>query len=211
MREIDSQALHLLSKVLRLSGGQAPGLLTRETNLDEQTLQLVLDAVPVIRRSYALAGTSGLFTGLWTITALGAGIETVDIDPYQPPSVVGPYPAVVDPSLFEIWLLEATLTSSAAGIVSGAQIRIAYPATMRAFPTAAGSAPTWVAWDGDVTIAGSVLMTANSDVSKINQGHPVRLPPGVTVSLRTDFTGAGDCSAHVTLALVPVSLGQDAR
>jgi len=102
-RDIDSQALQDINRVLGIAGSR---LGSQSTELEDGILYQHLEVSPFVRRAFGLAGTSGIFQAVMQNThGAGATTETSILDPLTPGGLADPpYPPQVGPN-FDFWLL----------------------------------------------------------------------------------------------------------
>lgn len=228
MQAIDSSALTLLRRVLRISGqGSA------QTELLDGLVNQTLDIGPILRRSLAVAGTGGIFIAtLVNNHGAGASEEQSSFGPYGPGLVAGNgYPAVPIgtsvaevPDGFDVWLLDVTgeiIGGTAANFVSGI-VSIHNPVNQTGLGVnEAGtvdrnaSIRSVARFDAvDVTITGTINpLLEESGATRILVGERLRRGPlsaQTSVSFSSAATGAVVAQANVRFAVLPSGFGQDA-
>jgi len=122
VKRIDSRALTSLNRILGLAGAGG----SRTTDLEDSTVQQVLNVNDVLRRDMSLFGTDGLFVAiLRNIHGAGVTTKAVLANPYSlTVGNIAPYPIPVDDGkdfwIFGIALQVASGTASnfTQGIVS---------------------------------------------------------------------------------------------
>jgi len=210
MKIIDSDALGILSKALGLTGRGA-----QVTELTDGIVEQNLDVTPIIRRGRTVAGSEGIFVGVWRNTHAGADSQTSVLSPYALATTQtrAPFETPVRPQ-FDLWVLDATIIQiSGSGTLSGA-LNMLLPTTMVGLTTTgAGPATTWpiAFWDAVVTEDVEFGLLAGSGVPLAKIG--LRLPRGPTNNVQLQFASTSSAAAvfdlQVLFGMFPVSLGQD--
>lgn len=202
MQQIDSAALHRVSKSLGLS---TPGAM--DTDLDDAVLQQSLDCVPLIRRGRALGSSQGIFTASIENVHAGAGIITTAIDPYALTSPRAGYPTPL-PDGFDVWLLDA-FGSAAIGLqdTDASRITVRYDATQTALGPVGTVTQPYRLFLGEIPISAAVafLQLATGSVAL----GPLRIPRGADILWSSAATGAGSMFGQLVLGVFPEALGQD--
>jgi len=206
MRQVTSQALDNINEVVGLGRGGA-----QLTQFEDGILQQTLVANDFIRRSKALGGSEGLFGLEMANVHAGATTISLNVDPYALTlgTEIPPYPTPV-PRGFDFWLLDATVLTTGAGIITDADVHMTWPATKTAFLVAGSTFHAMAAWDGDAVV-GTIArwMTANGEINTIRQRLGVRVPRGATIGFGSAASAAGTATFQITCALLPAGLGQD--
>jgi len=191
-----------------------------QTDLDDGGLTQVIDVVPIVRRSRAPVGTSGIFAGAFVVV-MGAGATTEDaaIDPYNPGALIAdePWPNPV-PTDLDVWLLGAsgTIAAGTAANFTEAMLNVVYAATTEAWGVDEAGDPTVEApsnfgvavWDSQDNIAGRIVLLSEVGAAYTKIG--LRLRRGNTLRASVGASNAVTVRITVTLGLFPVGLGQDA-
>lgn len=207
MQEVDSAALHAVSKSLGLStpGGQ-------RTDFDDENLQQVLDVGPLIRRGRALGARGGAFSAYVVNTHPAADTQTTNLDVYKlaTPTQGAGWPSPV-PEGYDAWLVGSQALQSGA-IMTAAMLRIVYPSESQIYGAAGPMnmvLRTYLTTVLASVTIGSVLYGRSIGDGQIGRTHAIRIPRGATVTWQSISNAAGDISAILQLGLFPAGLGQD--
>jgi len=218
VKEIDSQALGPLNKILGLAGAGAP--LTEL--VDGEVLQSI-DVGPVVRRGGTLAGTEGVFRIVLRTVHTAGEVRAVSWQPYQPGTtgIIAPYPHPV-PDGFDFWLLTAhTSRVSGSGNLTRAALRITniqqgFGIDSNGAAVVSTEVLTIAFWDALLggTLGNSFGVNNLDDNPMKHIG--LRIPrkgavasPFVTFSCESSATVTIDCM--MVCALLPSALGQDVQ
>jgi len=214
MRPINSNALGDVWRSLGITGAGSQG-----TEFDDGVLQQNLTVNEMVRRSRTLAGSSGLFTLKLINEHAAAGDLTVDIDPYEPGEafVNGVYPPSV-PQGFDIWILDAVVTSSR--VVAGDSFVITLGSSSSGIgknddgttPSVGIDQIVYVA-EGTVlrstwNVATDILQHGNRHINRRIARHGL-LTNAITFWSTATFVGATDHFCAIILGMFPVGMGQD--
>jgi len=211
VRRIDSDALHILTKSLGLTGPGEQG-----TELFDGVVDQTFDITKVARRGRTQVATDGIYSATMRNAHSGATTVTNTIEPYTVATalIVPPYPDPVR-AQFDIWLLQASLRQVSGTGTLSATLAVRYPGQQGWGRSEVGTqvlvaqAHRLAHWDALVTVgtAFGVLAGSEKPTADIN----LRLARGgatelifITVS---SATAAFDC--QLTLGVFPVALGQD--
>jgi len=209
MKQIDSDALGILTKALGLSGAGAP-----ITELFDGDVYQTLDIGPLVRRGRTQAGVQGFYYALIRNVHTDAETISTNSTPYvfNPAGVRAPWPSPI-PEQFDLWIISAATRIVSGGGTLTASVQMRIPQVNQAFGiddsgvAVVGTAYTALAyWDALVTQPNTFSLTPGGDATvKIG----VRLPPGseVRFSSTSSLTSTWDCI--LVLGLFPVALGQD--
>jgi len=212
-REIDSQALFTINRVLGLAGTGA----AQQTILDDGDLTQVLDVNPFVRRGMTLASRTGIYFGIFRNVHGAGGLINNIINPYEAPNSRDGFPAVITvQSGLELWLLGASgeRLSGAGGLDEGL-LQILFSSDQQAFGSddsggaVASSANLHVArWDGvsTATTTNALVMEDGSTFARIG----IRLSRLATgLRFISDASAAATFQLNVMMGLFPTGLGQD--
>jgi len=218
---IEGDALALVQRWLDLPSSTLTGV----TEFDDGNASQVLDVAPAIRRGLTPVASSGLYIAVMENVHSGADSEASTVDPYNLGSalVLGGYPAAVDASLFDVWLLEVSCvrTSGAADLLVG-QLRLNTTAGIRnpqgwgiddAGALVTGTdGPVLAMWIGAVASSGSGSQacfvqagTGKADAIRVNR----RIRLGESLVFSTGSDAAMELQLIMTIGLFPAGLGQD--
>ena len=210
MQEVDSQALQLVARALRLSTGGS-----QLTQFQDELLQQSIDVGAVVRRGLTLAGTEGIHGASITNTHAAAGNETTTIAPFNLDGLQNaPFPAEI-PTFFDFWVLWACpVTLSGAGVFNGMDASILTPAANEAFGGTGSTAARFGLWSDEITFTGigsfPVSATGAGDAAWTNpQRVGMRVPRGGTLRIRTRAEGAAVYRLDLIVGLFPIGMGQD--
>lgn len=205
MKEVDSQVLGVVDRVLQLQGRGAP-----ITELEDGILGQSIDANPYIRRGGTVTDSGGLFGATISNTHVAADDRTSTMDLYNLTTINAqpPWPFPTGPQ-FDIWILAASLKLSDSPLVAAA-LAFDVP-TLRQGPIEIlGDLDVVLAWwDAVVVVAGLTFATnAASGVQSVMR--PYRVPRGVDLELlSTSSAGPLTVTCEMIVGLFPASLGQD--
>lgn len=211
-KDIDSGALTLLDRALNLAGtGSA------RTVLDDGNLTQVLEVSPIIRRSLALVGSSGIVSAVFQHThGAGATTEQSTIDPYAPGVLAhAPYPAEVPPDQ-DVYLIGAemmTAGATASNFTSGT-LRIRFAAVAQAISVDENGAQITQAaqdlamgvWD---TITGGSVDVGLRENGEAYLPINLRIRRGTTFVCSTAASNAVVVQLNLIISMLPIAFGQD--
>lgn len=216
MKEIDSGALELLNRMLRLGGGnssEGPAL------LEEDRVSSVLDLQAVIRRSLALPGTGGIGIGvLQAVNGAGATIVSVTLDPYAAgDDAIAPFPITIPPHLdfyvigAGLSLVAVTATNFVEGLLSlnwsTAEMGFGRDQAGASVAATTGLVPL-ARWDLLSTVVQPASIGVKED-GNVYQAINMRIRRGMTLRYDQAATNAVEVNCVVVYALLPLGLGQD--
>lgn len=209
MYQLDSQALQELNRILGSAGGS--GL----TEIDDRVVNLVLDILPVVRRSRTVSGSGGIFTARLANVHAAADAQTQTVDPYGLTGTAqAGFPRPV-PDGFDVWLLGLTGTATVDALISTtvpAWCFLQYPSTATAIGTVGAVSRVVKAFNGQTTFSGGARILHDS-VGGVNAAfgppRPIRLPRGTLIGWNSTSLLAGTLQLNVVLGLFPAGLGQD--
>jgi len=208
-QQIDSAALGLITRVLRLGGGDGAAAF-----LDDDNVSQVLNLNPIIRRSPSLVG-EGWFYGIMKNRHAGADNEVSLIDVYNPIGARNGYPNPI-PNTLDVWLLSVQgRRVSGAGALTAAALDLLPVADQQGWGVNDGGDPVETAsrmvlarWDSLET-----TMT-NLQFFITEQGEPsvpigIRVPRGADLEFSSFSGGAANFDLQLMLGVFPLALGQD--
>lgn len=212
-RRIEGDALTSLGRALGLTGSGVS-----VTELQDATLEQVIDVQPIVRRSRTLAGTEGIITGSLVAIHAGAGTILVFLNPYAVAAadIVAPYPTPL-PVEFELWLLAASVVrASGTGTFNGT-LEIA--TNLSGFGRDSTGAATA---GGPIIVAswGSAVSRGNQTIGLVDGGGSMapiglRLPRmggfGQLLMFRSTASALATFACNMQLGVFPIALGQDAQ
>lgn len=210
-KEIDSAALTELNQVLGLAGsGGAP-----RTELEDGAVNLVLEILPIVRRSRAIPPSEGIFPILFLFTHAAANDQIRSIDPYAPgTNAYPPYPGTV-PDGFDYWVtgcggrvsLAANFTNCVfATIVNGSNVGIGLDQVGNMLGVGARYMPL-ASFNDAANLGGSDYLTSEG-LAYQHIGRRIRR--GDLLSFASTSSGVLDIYFMVMGCLLPSGLGQDA-
>jgi len=212
-RSVDSSALTLLNKILRIAG---TGFGASQTELDDGNLTQVLEVSPVIRRSLTPANSSGIFYSIFANVHAGAGQLHTSVNPYTTP--VGTLGAFVTPLRTdqEIWLISAAIARTAgAGTLDAALLELELPAISQAFGennsgVAVASSKDYPLGRWDVIDTETTRLVGLTESGEPLVKLNMRLARGSLIRFTSDVAGASaTIQCTVLLGIFPIALGQD--
>ena len=214
-KEIDSAALAQVQRALGLAGAGAA-----VSELNDGSVEQVLDIGPLARRGRTLAGSEGIYVGVLRNNHGAANTIQSHWLPYRVAAgQVNAYPDRVG-SGFDLWLLGASVVQvSGSGTLLAAlsarnwQVGFAHDETDAAVTAANFSVPL-AFWDTLTTLVDEFALSASAPFKRIGVRIP-RVPQDIT-GLATDvrFDSVSSAAAvfdcRMLVGLFPTSLGQDA-
>ena len=207
MVEVDSTALHQVARALGVRG------LNDNAVFQDEQLQQVVDVGPLIRRGMTLAGSEGIYIGVFQNDHAAAGVLTSTVDPYAVAGTAG-WPNPI-PDNLEVWVLQCSallVTAGDAGVFGDGQFDAQWPAARVAWGTPANRAMPLALYDAEVSLGSLGVSLAEIGSGEITKRLGIRIPRGVTLRWTTESTGVGTPEYRL-LALVglfPIGMGQDA-
>ena len=214
MKLVDSQALGMVNKALGLTGTGAA-----TTEFLDSLVDQVFDVAPVVRRGRTPGITQGLFYATMDNVHGAADTLFTDVQPYTDSiGVSAPFPSPI-PDTFDLWLIASSvLQISGTGTLAGL-LSVQYGDQFAAFSLDdSGAAVTPPAfghilqtWDTLTTIAGQEF-GSNALSPDVTKFHKIRLPRSqhTHITFRSTSSAIATFRCALLLALMPVSLGQDA-
>ncbi len=213
MKNIDSDALILVNRMLGLAGGGQ----VVPTLLDDGTLSMTLDVIQASRRARALGVTEGWFVGYLDNVHAGAGVLSAQIFPYAPTTAnaVNAYPADV-PRGFDVWITSVSCRRVlGTGTLDGAVLEMDPTGRHQGWGIDDGGTAVvadtpleiarWTALDTATTIPLGIAGDGSANVRTL-----FRFPRGVALRFMSDVAGASaTIRCAVSLALFPEAVGQD--
>lgn len=212
MQEVDSQALQLVSRALRLS---TPGA-QRTDFTDEQLIQ-VLDVSALVRRGLALAETAGVFDAVLSNVHAAAGTLTSTVNPYQAgAAAIAPFPAAV-PDDMEAWLLGASCEQiGGSGTFKGAlylnpdDSSQGFGINDSGVPVVRSNAKPLAFWDSMVTASQTIgLEGGQRAFQKIGLRLPRMRQAGSGLIWASVASAATTFDCQLWIGLFPIGMGQD--
>jgi len=217
MRSIDSDALAPINRSLGIAGGTDASKAS-ETQLDDETVVQVYDVIGAARRGRAPVGDGLFYLIIATIHVADAALTT-DIDPYDAGIFAqNGYPAPV-PDGFDLWLVSASLISSA-DIFQDCALALNVPATTNGIfvvntdgvlTTATGAATHGLClWSAESAPVDGIVFGVTG-TGQINVPIGVRIRRGTLVRFISEVTAAAAHQNDLRLlfGIMPSTLGQD--
>lgn len=210
---VDSAALSLADRSYQLSGIDAE----QETFVDDGSLSQTREMNPVARRGLT-PFRRGVFNIVLENTHVAAGEVQAAVDPYAAANRNNGFP-IVDPNLFDLYLLDATVRCNIGAVVTWAFLGLIvdgtnWGATADQAGAAIAESDSRVAlglWRDFTTVAetGGIehgLTTAEQPLIQFKR----RLLPIEQLVMRSEVTDAVAITMILTCGIFPISLGQDA-
>ncbi len=218
--DIDSDALVSVQRQLGNSG-ISPGL----TQFDDDVLQQTFDISAAIRRSRADIAGGGLFFGILRNAMAGSDDEVSSVDPYNVGVTLATetFPARVDTTRFDLWLLGASFNvfsgaATATNVECMLEVDLSVTGRLRAFgvddagAVAAFGGTLSVAIADGVKVVGGATRLFNTVSGQAWTPLRMRMPTQGSIirflSTKGDAT-AGVWDAIFLLGLFPIGMGQD--
>jgi len=210
LKEVDSDALGVVSRALGLSGIGAP-----LTEFLDGSVHQTLDVTSLARRGRTQAGTGGIYRGVLTNIHSAANTVVSSINPYAvgTTAVIAPYPDPM-PAGFDVWLLGAALRqTSGTGTLAGV-LSVSQPSAQGWGITSAGAAQvvnleTPVAfWDALSTVFIEFGILNELGVYK-KLGMRLASHADTALIFRSTSSAAANFEVQVITGVFPVALGQD--
>jgi hypothetical protein len=210
MRDVDSQALRLVSRALGIGN---PVTAVEQVSFDDSVLQQVLEVGPLVRRGGTLERTAGLYMADFDNVHAAPGAVASSVDPYAPSSPGAGYPSPV-PTGLEVWLLGAQV-AAVAGVHSTTQhsrVSLLVPGVQRAFGDAAPTNYTleYSLHLGELPILAGTVVYINALGYTGTARRAVRVTRGSTINMSSVAANAGTITFQLGIGLFPVALGEDA-
>jgi len=214
VRDIDSDALSQVQRQLGISGiGSGVAV------LEDDELRQVLDVGAAVRRGRADVANGGWFWGVLVNDHLGAGALTSFINPYEADGFeLTSYPATIDVSRFDLWIIGASLRVSAGALtITRASMFFGAPLRSLAFgkdDMGAAVAPS----GGGFAIAGwanQVFDDTTLDWVGRRAGpaafQPInlRMPRGSNLVFDSKSPDISTYELSIMMGLFPIGLGND--
>jgi len=211
MKKIDSDALGTLTKALGMTGRGS-----QITELEDGTVEQVLEIGQIARRGRSIAGSTGIWTCVLQTVAASALTLDAGIDPYEPGALsVNGYPASV-PEQFDVWILGATFRVSSGTGLTNAVLRITMPLNQQGWgATDADVQQLQVTihplafWDTLATITGIVTFGVLAGEQGFYKRIGLRIPRGATLDFATTSSAQATFNCEMIMGVFPISLGQD--
>jgi len=213
VRDIDSDALSQVTRQLGVSGiGEGVAI------LDDQELRQVLDVGPAVRRGRADVANGGWFWGVLHNVHLGASALSSFINPYEADGFeLTSYPANVDVSRFDIWIIGATLrVFSGASSITNASFFMGAPLRSLAFGkddmaaavTPVGGGFIMASWGNSVFADTTLTWIARREGQQFVPLN-IRMPRGSNLIFDSTSPGVTTYELAIIMGLFPIGLGQD--
>jgi len=212
-QEFEGAALTLINDQYGLSGVDAE----QQTFLDDGNVSQVIQCKDSARRARAPFKLGYFNITLHNVHSIAGDLQSF-ADPYNPVNVHNGFPAVVDPTKFDIWILDAQANASVGGNITWGILGYDTEAELQGISdTAAGGGVTpadvrfyFGAFTDFTTISDSVgvehgLTSGGDGKIKVRQ----RWAPDQPLLWRTQSTGGGSVTATIQAFIGPVGLGQD--
>jgi len=213
-RPIEGDALTALDKALGLTGKA-----TAVAELQDATLEQVIDVSPVVRRSRSLAGSQGIIYGVLQNVHAGSGTLVSVVNPLlvDTADVVAPYPTPMPPEL-DVWYLGCTVvrdsgTGTFEGLLEIQDTNAGWGRDDSGGPVTAVATRTIVAvWSAIRASAGAEFGTLGGQLQAYDQNNAMRIPRGGTpvFAFRSNASAIATYACFIRLGIFPSSLGQDA-
>jgi len=210
-KPIDSDALTELDRALGLTGAG-----TAVAELQDATVEQVMELTAIVRRSRTLAGTQGIFTGTIHNVHSGSGSLTTAVDPYAVTAgVIAPYTNPI-PRGLDVWLYGCSIARiSGTGTFDGS-LDIGTSISGWGISSAGAGVTlqtTQIAnWDTLTSYGGFVAGGLSTDLhvyTKIGLRLPQVAGQGTAIILRTTASAAATYALSLHMGLFPAGLGQD--
>ena len=209
-RELNSDALGIVTKALGLTGAGSQG-----TEFSDGVLDQVLDVSALIRRGRTQAATQGIYAPiLRNIHSAANSVASLETPYSIAVGRLAPYPNPV-PAQFDVWLLGATLRRiSGSGTLSAVLTLQNDPVVQGWGIDSAGAAVVVTAeqvvafWDA-IGTEGTVFGILNQLGTYQRIG--IRLPrtDSTQLTFRSTSSAAATFDCQMQLGVFPVGLGQD--
>jgi len=210
-RPIKSDALTELDAALGLTGSG-----TAVAELQDATVEQVMELTAIVRRSRTLAGTQGIFTGTIHNIHVGAQSRTTSVDPYAVTAgVIAPYTNPI-PRGLDVWLFGCSMARISGTGTINASLDIGTSLSGWGIDSAGAAVTlqtTQIAnWDTITTYGGFASGGLSTDLhvyTKIGLRLPQVAGQGTALIFRTASSATSTYALSLHMGLFAASLGQD--
>lgn len=212
-RPIEGDALTSMDRALGLTGSG-----TAVAELQDATLEQVIDVGPIVRRSRTLAGSQGIFYGILQNIHAGAGTVFTVVNPLAiaVADVVPPYPTPMPPD-FDLWYYGCTVvresgTGTFEGMFELQDTNDGWGRDSAGDPVPGATRTILAVWSAISSTAGVDYGRLGPNIQGYDQLNAMRIPQGGTpfFFFRSTASALSTYTCFIRLGLFPASLGQDA-